>query len=72
MKVFTIEFTAFNQVYWKNVDYRIIAQSLEELEKVVRDELQWCKSLNTWETLLPRVREEELIFPIIHKSVWSN
>lgn len=40
MKVFTVEFTIFNAIHWKNVNYRITAKTEKELKDAVWEQLQ--------------------------------
>ena len=76
MKVFTVEFTMFSGLEWKNVDYKIRAQTFEELETAVLNELQWMSDSRTtvvdkWDAIKNYVIETDLVFPIIEKSTWS-
>ena len=76
MKVFTVEFTMFSGVEWNDVDYKITAQTFEELETAVLNELQWMSDSRTtvvdkWDTIKNYVIETDLVFPIIEKSTWS-
>lgn len=76
MKVFTVEFTIFNAVHWKNTDYKITAQTIEELEKAVMNELQWMSQSITpeekWKLIQKNIVETELVFPIVEERVWGD
>ena len=76
MKVFVVEFTIFNGVHWKNTDYKITAQTMEELEKAVMNELQWMSQSITpeekWLSIQKNILETELVFPIVEERVWGD
>lgn len=76
MKIFIIEFTIFNGVYWKDTDYKITAQTVEELERAVMSELQ-CMSENItpeekWSLIKKDIIETELVFPIVESRIWQT
>jgi hypothetical protein len=73
MKVFVVEFTIFNGVDWKYVDYKITATSVEELKSAVLAELQWMREPGVsiedkWKQLQSYIFEDTLEFPIVQKS----
>jgi hypothetical protein len=74
MKVFTVEFTIFNGVYWKNVDYEITETSIEKLKEAVFVELEWMSSGQSkeekWLTIEKSIIESELVFPIVKEKIW--
>lgn len=69
MKVFTLEFSFFCGVNWKNVDFEITAISMEELEESVKKELENMHSNmcieEKWNLIKKNVVEKELTFPIV-------
>ena len=76
MKVFVVEFTIFNGVDWKYVDYKITATSFEELKIAVLAELQWMSEPgisveDKWEKIQSYVFEDTLEFPIVQKAKWD-
>lgn len=75
MKVFKVEYTIFNGVYWANTDYEITATSLEELKTAVMDSLQWMSQSisieEKWKLIEKHIVETELTFPIVTEKVWD-
>lgn len=76
MKVYILEFTIFNGVHWKKVDYKITAQTLEELKIATMNELRWMSEKITpeekWNLIQKDIIETTLTFPIIQINVWND
>jgi hypothetical protein len=74
MKVFTVEFTIFSGVHWKNVTYEITETSIEKLKEAVFVELEWMSSGQSkeekWLTIEKSIIESELVFPIVKEKIW--
>jgi hypothetical protein len=73
MKIFVVEFTIFNGVYWKYTDYKITATSVEELKSAVLAELQWMREPgisveDKWEQIQSHIFEDTLKFPIVQMN----
>ena len=73
MKVFKLEFRYFSGVDWSFVEIKIIAQSMEELKTVFLSECSDINQAITAEELFEKnvkfIKEEELTFPIINRTV---
>lgn len=74
MRVFTVEFTFFSGVNWSNTDIKITALTIEDLEKEVKNQLQWMHENTTveekWNKIKSNITETILSFPIVEERVW--
>lgn len=76
MKIFKVEFTMFSALHWDHRDYEIIANSKEQLKEAVFKTFNFMAD-NTeiarerkWEEIEGKIKETELMFPIVHESQW--
>lgn len=74
MRVFTVEFTFFSGVNWSNTDIKITALTIEDVEKEVKNQLQWMHESTTvekkWNKIKSNITETILSFPIVEERVW--